>query len=283
MKRVALIHDLAGFGKCSLTAAIPVISAMGIQTCPLPTAILSAQTGFDQYFYDDYTDRMNAFTDHWKHMEVSFDAIYSGFLGSADQIENVLYFLEKFRTADNLFLADPVMGDHGKKIKIFTPELLQTMRALTKKADVITPNLTEACLLADVEYEEIMQCQDKEQMLEQIFRLADRLREQAEAEQTVVITGILPEGREGSTIGNLICSKTERAYLEAPFTGKSFSGTGDLFTSVLTGALLQGKTVTAAVQQAMNFLQPAIEEASRAGIPSAHGVMFEKYLADLMR
>ena len=120
MKKIALINDLSGFGKCSLTAAIPVISVLGIQACPLPTAILSAQTGFSSYYCDDYTDKMNRFTDEWEHMQESFDGIYSGYLGSAAQMHNVLYFLEKFHTRDTLYLADPVMGDNGQRIRIFT-------------------------------------------------------------------------------------------------------------------------------------------------------------------
>lgn len=137
MKKIALINDLSGFGKCSLTAAIPVISVLGIQACPLPTAILSAQTGFPEYYCDDYTDKMNYFTDEWANMHVSFDGIYSGYLGSAAQMHNVLYFLEKFHGKNALYLADPVMGDNGERIRIFTPELLNNMKELTKHADII--------------------------------------------------------------------------------------------------------------------------------------------------
>ena len=143
MKKIALINDLSGFGKCSLTAAIPVISILGIQACPLPTAVLSAQTGFPDYYCDDYTEKMNRFTDAWKNMQESFDGIYSGYLGSAAQMHNVLYFLEKFQAKDTLYLADPVMGDNGQRIHIFTQELLDCMKELTKYAGVITPNLTE--------------------------------------------------------------------------------------------------------------------------------------------
>ena len=144
MKRIALINDLSGFGKCSLTAAIPVISVLGIQACPLPTAVLSSQTGFDSFYCDDYTDRMNFFTDEWKNMQVSFDGIYSGYLAGPSQIEKVLYFLEQFKGKENIYLADPVMGDNGKHIRIFSKELLAGMKELTLRADVITPNLKDA-------------------------------------------------------------------------------------------------------------------------------------------
>ena len=110
MKKIALINDLSGFGKCSLTAAIPVISVMGLQACPLPTAILSAQTGFADYFCDDYTDRMDEFTEQWKKMEVSFQGIYSGYLAGSRQLEKVIHFLDQFKKEDTLYLADPIMG-----------------------------------------------------------------------------------------------------------------------------------------------------------------------------
>ena len=143
MKRVALINDLSGFGKCSLTAAIPVISVMGLQACPLPTAVLTAQTGFGEFFCDDFTDKMDCFTEQWKKMEVSFAGIYSGYLASPLQIEKVIYFLEQFQEKDTLYLADPVMGDHGKFYSMVNTEFLEGMRKLSQMADIITPNLTE--------------------------------------------------------------------------------------------------------------------------------------------
>ena len=155
MKKIAFINDLCGFGRCSLTAAIPVISTMGMEACPLPTAILSAQTGFPSYYCDDYTDRMNHFTDEWSKMNVSFDGIYSGYLANPSQIAQVKYFLDRFQKEDTLYLVDPVMGDHGQKYPFFTEELLHGMRELTSRATVITPNLTEACLLAGVSYDDL--------------------------------------------------------------------------------------------------------------------------------
>ena len=155
MKKIAFINDLCGFGRCSLTAAIPVISTMGMEACPLPTALLSAQTGFPSYYCDDYTDRMNHFTDEWSKMNVSFDGIYSGYLANPNQIAQVKYFLDRFQKEDTLYLVDPVMGDHGQKYPFFTEELLHGMRELTSRATVITPNLTEACLLAGVSYDDL--------------------------------------------------------------------------------------------------------------------------------
>lgn len=278
MKKIALINDLSGFGKCSLTAAIPVVSCLGVQACPLPTAVLSAQTGFPSYYCDDYTNKMNYFTDEWKRMNVTFDGIYSGYLGSSDQIHNVLYFLEQFHTKDTLYLADPVMGDNGRRIRIFTDELLDTMKVLTKKANVITPNLTELCLLADADYDELRSRSSDEDYLKRIEEIEYSLLEKAEVKQTVLVTGIIRSDGEQTYMGNLALSEKETFYHETPFTGMSFSGTGDLFASVITGSLVQGNSIKEAVLKVTNFLQPAIEEASRENIERNHGVHFEKYL-----
>ena len=151
-KKIAVINDLSGFGKCSLTAAISVIAAMGVQPCPLPTAILSAQTGYPSYFCDDYTDKMEEFRKEWKKMGVSFDGIYTGFMAGGRQIEKVFDFLDDFYTEDTFLLADPVMGDNGRRYDMFTPELLAMMKELVRRADIITPNLTELCLLTDTDY-----------------------------------------------------------------------------------------------------------------------------------
>lgn len=282
MKRIALINDLSGFGKCSLTAAIPVVSVMGLQACPFPTAILSGQTGFADYFCDDYADRMNLITDHWEKMAVSFDGIYSGYLGSPQQIQNVEYFLERFKSKDTIYLADPVMGDNGKRIKIFSDELLDTMKQLTRKADVITPNLTEACLLAGIEYEEVVRNQDKEKYQEQVLEVAKILQDKAETDQNVVITGLVREMEGKSKVANLAFSSDGYAFLESDYTGKSFSGTGDLFASVVISSLVTGLSVQDSIQKAMDFLQPAIEEASLENVERNHGVAFEKYLPKLI-
>ncbi len=278
MKKIALINDLSGFGKCSLTAAIPVISVLGIQACPLPTAILSAQTGFSSYYCDDYTDRMNFFTDEWKKMQETFDGIYSGYLGSGAQMHNVLYFLEKFQTKDTLYLADPVMGDNGRRIRIFTDELLDSMKELTRHAGVITPNLTELCLLAGVDYDALTSYASKDGYLSYIEETARSLLPRAYTSQTIVITGIVRRQPQQSFVGNLAVTPESHYYLETPFMGESYSGTGDLFASVIMGSLVNGLSVDAAMEKAVRFLSPAIEEASRDNVPREHGISFEKYL-----
>ena len=296
MKRIALINDLSGFGKCSLTAAIPVISVMGIQACPLPTAILSAQTGFEKYYCDDYTDKMDYFTDYWKQMDVSFDGIYSGYLASPGQLEKTLHFLECFRDKNTLYLADPVMGDGGRHYSIFNEAFLQGMKKLTELADVITPNLTELCLLAGEDYATLNGYRQDADYIERIQHLCEKLLKQAKRPQTIIVTGILREqtlaertgagqadaGRSQSVIGNLAVSQEHQFYLENPYTGLSFSGTGDLFASVICGSLVKGLSVREAVEKATDFLQEAIEEATAERVPRNHGVYFEKYLSKLL-
>ena len=233
MKKIALIHDLSGFGRCSLTAAIPVISALGIQACPLPTAILSAQTGFDSYFYDDYTAKMNPITDEWGKMGEHFDGIYSGFLGNAAQMA---------------------------------------------RADVITPNLTELCLLTDTDYDALTAHSSETDYFHYIEEAARPLLAKADRKQSIIITGVISTNTEKNTIANLAISDDECCFVQSPYTGKGFSGTGDLFTSCVTGCLVRGMSLKQALEQAIAFLQPAIEKSTAELTSGNHGVCFEDYL-----
>ena len=158
MKKAAVIHDLSGFGKCSLTAAIPVLSALGVQCCPVATAVLTGQTGYPCYHCTDLTAMLPDYIDAWGKNNAHFDAIYSGFLTGAEQISQVLDFIRQFREEHTLLLVDPVMGDDGNAYPFFTPGLLNGMKELTLEADVITPNLTEACLLADIPEDALLHC-----------------------------------------------------------------------------------------------------------------------------
>lgn len=284
MKKIALIHDLSGFGKCSLTAAIPVISVMGMQACPLPTAVLSSQTGFDSYFYDDYTDNMNAITDEWTKLDVSFDGIYSGFLASPKQVSCVLHFLDCFQTNNTLYLADPVLGDNGHPFKIFSDELLEGMKALCARSYICTPNLTELCLLTGTSYAELTSLSDEPDYLDKIAFVGKELLKTCKNTHYVLITGITRTIDGKVYIGNMAVSNdasSEYIYCESAYTGKGFSGTGDLFASVICGSLVAGHSIKDAMEKAIYFLQPAIEEATREEIPSVHGIHFEKYLSNL--
>lgn len=282
MKKIALINDLSGFGKCSLTAAIPVISVMGIQACPLPTAVLSAQTGFSDYFCDEYTDRMDCFIREWKKMGVSFDGISSGFLAGPGQIRKVEHFLEQFKTGDTKYFLDPVMGDNGRTAKIFSGDLLEGMRSLAKTADIITPNLTELCLLTGKDYESLISHKDKDDYIQRIREVCMDMISKADHSPCVVVTGIIrkKDGRE--YMGNLIVSQKEAAHIEKPYVKQSFSGTGDLFSAVVCGLNMKGMSVKDSVQKAVDFLYDAIHEAAEQKLDSRHGIPFEKYLSHLL-
>ncbi len=282
MKKIALINDLSGFGRCSLTAAIPVISVMGMQACPLPTAVLTAQTGFKNYYCDDFTDRMDHFTEQWKQMGASFDGIYSGYLEGAQQIEKVLRFLDEFQTEDNIYLADPVMGDHGEPYTMHSRELVQGMKQLMKRADALTPNLTELCMLADIEYKAVVKHRKDEDYVNQIEAIVRNLLKESDRTKYIVVTGIIREINGKEYIGNLAVSKQDSFYVENPYTGMGFSGTGDLFASVISASLVKGLSIRKAMEKATYFLQEAIEEASAEQISAAHGVYFEKYLSRLL-
>ena len=283
MKKVALINDLSGFGKCSLTAAIPVISVMGLQACPLPTAILSAQTGFPSFYCDDYTEKMDYFTAEWKKMNVHFDGIHSGYLASPSQIAKVMSFLDSFQKQESVYLADPVLGDNGKTFKAFSPALLAGMKQLVSRASVTTPNLTELCLLTEYDYNELITHAAKSDYLERIAAICHTLLENAATKQTIIVTGIISYTNGGSYMGNLSVNANTTFYTETPYTGIGFSGTGDLFAAVVCGGLVNGLPLEYTIRLAADFLQPAIEEASQKQVPAAHGIHFEKYLSKLMQ
>ena len=220
--RIAAVHDLSCYGRCSLTIALPVLSAMGCQCCPLPTALLSAHTGFPGNTFLDLTAEMGRIADHWAAMDLQFDAIYSGFLGSADQVDTVARFFDTFKKSDTAVIVDPVMGDHGTAYRTCTPELCRGMRVLAENSDVITPNLTEAALLLDHPYEEIQ----RTDAYEVVRRLSVGGR------RSVVLTGYSSEsGQTGALCFDR--DSGESKAVQTPREPQDFSGTGDLFASVV--------------------------------------------------
>ena len=287
MKKIAVIHDLSGMGKCSLTAAIPVISAMGVQACPLPTAILSNQTGYGSYFWDDYTDRMEQIMDEWKKMGFRPDGVYTGFLGDARQVDVILKFVDMFCTEMTHMLVDPVMGDQGKVYKTYSEELCEKMRILVQHATVITPNITEALLLLYGEEKmkkqmELFSGMKEEQLLGEIEKLGKTLAYHFRLE-SIVITGVDILCSDGSMkMGNLVVEKNEAAWYFSVKEGGSYSGTGDLFASVLCAGMVKGISMKECVQKAIAFLSGAIHDAVLEGTDRNDGVCFEKYLKMLI-
>ncbi len=282
MKKIALINDLSGFGKCSLTAAISVVSVMGIHAVPLPTAVLSAQTGFQSFYCDDYTDRMDLFTEEWKKMNVHFDGIHSGYLAGSEQIKKVMHLLDAFQTKDTVYLADPVMGDNGRQFKAFSKELLDGMKQLCARASITTPNLTELCLLTGTDYETLTAFSKDDDYLARILDIAKKLLQTMQSNTCSLVTGIIRQSQEGAFMGNMAVTEDHSFYHETPYIPQSFSGTGDLFAAVICASLVNGLTVEEAAKKATFFLKPAIEDAVAEHVESNHGVDFEKYLGRLI-
>lgn len=285
MKKIAVLNDLSGMGKCSLTAAIPVISVMGIQACPLPTAVLSAQTGFPSYYFDDYTDRMDAIMEEWKKMDFYPDGIYTGFLADARQADKAVEFIEQFAKEDTKILIDPVMGDNGEEYPIYTEALCEKMRFLVRRATVITPNLTEALLLlygaqrAHVLWKELS-LMDEERLLKFTESTGKELSKEFDTE--VVITGIdLPARENHQEMGNLICKDGVQTWVSTVKEGGSYSGTGDLFASVLSAGMVKGMDTVDSVRKAVKFLSKGIHDAVLEGTDRNEGICFERYLSEL--
>lgn len=282
MKKVAVIQDLSSFGKCSLTAAIPVLSVMGVQACPLPTAILSAQTGFSSFYCEDFTSKMHYFEEEWSKLNVSFDGIYTGFVTGREQIDNIFRFLDKFHKQENLLLVDPVMGDSGEAYKLFTDELLLRMRELVKSADVITPNVTECCLLTGLSYEKLHTYSSENDFIQALEEAGKALQQETKAK--VIITGVNPPSNDTDNqfIGNMFLDGDKTYYGSMPYNGKSYSGTGDLFASIIMGSMMRGESLEQAVKLAEKFLTAAIIDTSKEQISKEEGVNFEKFLRMLL-
>ena len=268
--RVAAIHDISGFGRCSQTVAIPILSAMGIQCCPLPTAFLSTHTGgFEGFTFLDMTEELPKVTRHWKSLDLRFQAVYSGFLGSERQIAIVEDFLREFRGADTAAVIDPVMGDHGEVYQTYTPAMCAGMARLAELADVITPNLTEAALLLGVPYDALPA--GEAGCREVVERLS------LDGRRSVVLTG----ASTAPELTGAMCFDAKTGRTEAVQTRRvpqEFHGTGDVFASVLTGALVQGASLPDAVRQAVDFVRACAERTAKAGIPMREGVEFEPLL-----
>ena len=267
--RVAAIHDLSCFGRCSLTIALPVLSAMGCQCCPLPTALLSAHTGFTGGSFLDLTEEMQHIADHWARIDIHFDGIYSGFLGSAAQIGTVQQFITRFR-GTGLVVIDPVLGDHGQAYRTCTPELCNGMRRLAESADIITPNLTEASLLLEQSYETIQAIDPAET----VRRLS------LEGRRSVVLTGYSTgDGQTGALCFDRADGSIQAVQVQR--VPRDFSGTGDLFTSVLTGAMVKGVPLIQAARTAADFVQSCAARTLAAGNTDGEGVDFEPLLGTL--
>ncbi len=267
-KRVALINDITGFGRCSSSVQQPIISAMKIQACVFPTAILSTHTCFPDYFIVDFTQNMESYMKNWSHTKINFDGILTGFLGSIDQINIVLDFFEKFKKEKTCIVVDPVMGDNGKLYHSFTNEMCLKMKKLLFYADVITPNLTEACYLLGIDYNFF------EASFENLEKMAYKVT--LLGAKKVVITGI----PKGNKIWNFVYSK-ESKIVETEKIGESRTGCGDVFTAIVMASLINGEELYEAVLKAVHFINKVIKFTVKLNIPLNYGLGFEEYLSEL--
>lgn len=269
-KRIAIVNDMTGFGRCSIAAQLPIVSAMKIQCCPLPTAVLSAHTGFPSFFFDDYTSKMKDYMNNWKELNINFDGIATGFLGSKEQIDVVVEFMEKFKKNNTIVVVDPVMGDYGKLYATYTKEMCDEMKKLLRYADIITPNLTEACRLIDIEYP------NKQLSEKELEIIAKALCEKGP--KKVVITGLQYDGE----IRNFIYEK-ENGYnvVNVKKIGEDRSGTGDVFTAIIISSVVRGIPLVEAVEKATKFISKTIKYTAELNTPVTDGLCFEEYLTEL--
>ncbi|MDR0415216.1 MAG: pyridoxamine kinase [Prevotellaceae bacterium] len=274
-KRVAAIHDISGFGRCSLTVALPILSAAGIETAVMPTAVLSTHTGgFTGYTYRDLTEDLRPFARHWKSLGLKFDALYSGFLGSFEQLDIVGELFDDFKEQGNLIMVDPVMADNGELYKIFSPEFAGGMRKLCAKADIIIPNITEASLLVDEPYQPGPYTESYiERLLKKLGDIGPR---------QVVLTGTYFNEKElgaaayDRETGNISCLFADR--IEG-----YYHGTGDVFGSALLAALLNDFGLPQAVEIAVDYTTASIRRTLNAKTDIRFGVDFENGIPQLVK
>lgn len=273
VRRIAAIHDLSGIGRTSLMAVIPILSTMGFNVCPLPTAILSNHSQYPDFSFLDLTEEMPRIIDQWEKLGVTFGAIYTGYMGSPRQIEIVCGFIERFRTADTLVVVDPVLGDNGHLYSKMTQEMVEEMRRLACRADVLTPNLTEAFALLDRPYKPDCTTEELKDLIAELSEMGP---------DTVIITGVPVPGQSGLT-SVIARSKSDlRTWkVTCPYLPAHYPGTGDSFTSVITGSLLQGDSLPIALDRAAQFILQGIRSTFGYRMDNRDGILLERVLPNL--
>lgn len=273
MKRIVTVQDISCLGKCSLTVALPIISAMGIETCVLPTAVLSTHTAFKDFTFRDLTQDISSIANHWEKEKFHFDAIYTGYLGSFEQLDLMKDFIQKFGGKDVLTIVDPCMADNGKLYSGFTEDFSKAMAGLCSKATIIVPNMTEACFLLGIPYKASGYNQEY---------VADILSKLAElGPQKIVLKGIsFSEDKMGIAAYD---SKTQQIswYFHKKIP-QSFHGTGDIFASVLTGSLVKGLSLEESYKLAADFVVESIQQTLADEDWYWYGVNFEKAIPFLV-
>lgn len=274
MKRIVTIQDISCVGKCSLTVALPIISAMGVETAIIPTAVLSTHTMFQNFTCKDLTDQIQPISDHWQKENFKFDAVYTGYLGSAEQTNLVCDFFDRYKTDSNIIFVDPAMADNGKLYAGFDENFAKLMSNVCAKADIIVPNITEACLMTDTEYKTEY---DEKYIMDLLHKLTDIGAKKA------AITGANYNGKYG-----IVGYDSENDSIFSYFHEKlpvSYHGTGDVFSSVCVGALTNGLSLEKAIKLAADYTVECIRLTLEQNGTNAYGVNFElviPYLLELL-
>ena len=268
-KKLALIHDMCGIGHCSMTVALPIVSVMGIQGCPIPTAIFSSHTMYKNWHKVDFSSHMPDYLKAWDKENVALDGIYCGYLGSGEQVNAVLSLAKAHPNA--LFLLDPVMGDHGVLYTAITKEHVLAMKTLVSHADYIVPNITEACVLTDTSFKNAFSNEELAEIVQKLHLLGPK---------NVVITGIRTE----NTFINVISTAENGTFtqISMPIAGNSRPGTGDIFASVLVSNLLKEQNLAESVDKAAHFVADCIQKSDELDLPIVEGTCFELILPSLL-
>lgn len=264
-KKIAVINDIAGFGRCALSVAMPVISSMGIQCCPVPTAVFSNNSAFESFYAKDLTDDIEPYCKEWEKIGLRFDGILTGFYSSEKQIDLAGDIVEKFSKKDTIVIVDPIMGDNGKMYACFNTQMCDKMSNLASMADILTPNITELCALAKISYRDDFS-------YNQLAQMCSKLKIKDEA--TVIVTGI----ERGSYISNMIYKKGDYKVVKKKKAGEGRCGTGDVFSSIIAANAVKNKDVTTSVRQAADFVCKCIKLSNEYEIPKSDGVCFESLL-----
>lgn len=276
MKRIVTIQDISCVGKCSLTVALPIISAMGIETAVIPTAVLSTHTAFKNFTYRDLTGDLPKIAKHWKQEKFDFNGIYTGYLGSIEQIDMLKEFFKQFKTSNNFVFIDPVMADNGKLYAGFDENFVKEMKELCKMADIIVPNLTEASYMLEKEYKENYSEQEIKDMLIELSILGPKY---------VVLTGVsFNENKLGVMSYNKETNKFFTYFKEK--VPAKYHGTGDIFASTLVGAITNSNTLEEGLKVAVDYVWETINDTYKTNKKDVYGVNFETkipYLIDRIK
>lgn len=270
-KKIAVINDMTGFGRCSLTVSIPIISAMQVQCCPLPTAFFSNHTAYPSFYKQDQTEQMSCVMEEWEKLGLKFDGILAGYLGSERQIDLVGQFIDRFSDDRTEIIVDPVMGDNGNIYSSYKEEMCRRMGELAERADLLTPNLTECCILTGREYRSDM---SRAEILDMGQELLGRMAATGRC-KSIVISGISTE----KTFTNLCLTEGEEpVWLRNRKVGTERCGTGDVFAAMLAADRVKGTPLTESVRKAAAFIGKCIRRSEELEIPETDGICFEEYL-----